>query len=71
MDTIKLKVVEDYVNKDLRYGAGSVIDVPEVLGLWLMRDAPGCFERIAPAVPSEKAITAAPADKMQRRARTK
>jgi len=62
-ETIRLKVISEYRAGALYYAAGSTIDAPVETALWLMRDAPGCFELIVEAQPA-KAFDGPPADKM-------
>lgn len=67
---MELKVLKLYINRSVKYTAGSVINVTAGEAAFLLRDAPGCFEEVKPeAALEEKQIEEAPADKMIRRAR--
>lgn len=59
---MKLLLLEDYYSSRGGYKAGQVIDVPDRDALWLLADAPGCFE-----VVEEKAMDAPPVDKQIKR----
>lgn len=41
---MKLRVVQNYNSNTASYQAGQVIDVPDALGEWLMRDSTGSFQ---------------------------
>lgn len=62
-----LIAVHEYVNgpRGLYYRAGQTFDVTDAEYLFLMADAPGCFE------PYVKAIDAPPVDKMLRAPKAK
>lgn len=67
----KLIAKHEYINgpRGLHYHAGEVITVTDAAYLFLMADAPGCFE---PEVePEVKALDAPPADKMLRQPKAK
>lgn len=64
---MRLLVKRRYRNRELFYLPGEIV-VGDALGEWLLRDAPGTFERVGPSV---TALDAPPADKMVRRARKK
>ena len=70
---MKLTVISNYRNQHTEYLIGSVIDIDDTAGEFLMRDAPGCFEVVKPEVeePVEKEIGSPPVDKMIRRGRSK
>lgn len=66
---MKLYVVESYRNRNTEYPKGSVIEVSEEEGKFLLRDAPGCFSKRPPKPEPEpeaekKELDAPPADKM-------
>lgn len=54
---VKLRVTMNYVNRDLVYKAGQIIEVSEEQARYLMADAPEVFE-------IHKEVTAPPKDKM-------
>ena len=56
---MKLKVLRQYGSPRGSWKAGEEIEVDEELGLWLLDDAPGSFEKI-----EEKALDEPPEDKM-------
>lgn len=62
-----LYVVSDYQCRDVHYEKGQVLEVASEHAIFLLADAPGCFALKVP----EKAPEKPPADKMQRRVRTK
>lgn len=59
---MKLRVVKDYACRQHVYFDGSIIEVDEVFGEWLRRDAPDCFEIVKEV--AEKAPDKPPKDKM-------
>lgn len=63
----KLVALSEYTNspRGLHYRPGEVFDVTDADHLFLMADAPGCFE------PYVKAIDAPPVDKMLRQPKVK
>lgn len=61
---MKLFVKEDYVIPGISYSGGSTIDVDDLLGRWLLSDAPNTFEKVT----EEKAEKQPPVDKMVRKA---
>lgn len=67
----KLIATSEYTNgpRGLHYVPGDVIEPTDAEYLFLMADAPGCFE-IAPE-PTVKAVDAPPADKMLRQPKAK
>ncbi len=71
MNIVKLRVLSEYICRGEHYFAGAVIDVPESHAEFLMRDAPGCFERVTDATPQHTELEAPPVDKMVHRARRK
>lgn len=58
-----LKVKSRYLNRDVVYNVGQVIEVDDDYAAWLMRDCPTCFEDIKPHGEA-KAMIGPPADKM-------
>lgn len=62
MATHKLKVISEYIGRGMHFAAGTTLEADDMLFLFLMADAPGCF-----AVIEEKAIDAPPVDKMVRK----
>ena len=70
MNTVKLLVISEYISRGERYPEGKVLEVDETRAAFLLRDAPGCFERVEDA-PIHTEIEVPPADKMVRRARRK
>ena len=52
---MKLRVLADYVERDVRYRAGTEIEVPDGEGEHLLRDSPGSFELWEPEKPQRKA----------------
>jgi hypothetical protein len=70
MNTVKLLVISEYISRGERYPEGKVLEVDEARAAFLLRDAPGCFERVEDA-PIHTEIDAPPVDKMVRRARRK
>ncbi len=65
---MQLRVLRAYRCRELRYEPG-IIEIPDSLGEWLMRDSPGRFERVVEI--ETGALDAPPADKMMRRKRVK
>ena len=57
---MKLLLKSFYINRNVHYLEGMIIEVSEEEGEFLMRDAPGCFE----VVGAEKALRGPLADKM-------
>lgn len=53
----KLKVVSEYIGRGMHFPAGQILEPDDDLYLFLMADAPGCFEQV-------KEIVAPPVDKM-------
>lgn len=43
---MKLEVLSDYQAGELRWAAGEVVDVGDLLGEHLLRDSPGSFRRL-------------------------
>jgi len=71
MNTVKLLVISEYISRGERYPEGKVLEVDEARAAFLLRDAPGCFERVEDIEPIAAAYTEPPVDKMVRRARRK
>ena len=74
MNIVKLLVISEYISRGERYPEGKTLEVPEDRAAFLLRDAPGCFERVEDApihTEQSAAFDAPPADKMVRRARRK
>lgn len=67
----KLIALSEYTNgpRGLHYRPGEVITVTDAEYLFLMADAPGCFEQYVE--PEGKALDAPPADKMLRQPKVK
>lgn len=76
---IKLRVLSKYRNQRTSYAAGSIIEVSEAEGAFLMKDAPECFAIIGadpkPYETKEESRVAGfempPADKQMRRQKAK
>jgi hypothetical protein len=49
---MQLRVVSQYVNRNVGYQPGQIIDVSPEEAVWLMTDAPSCFEEVV-EVPAE------------------
>lgn len=66
----KLIAKHEYTNGPLglHYGVGETFDASDALYLFLMADAPGCFEEYRAPV---KALDAPPVDKMLRQPKVK
>lgn len=58
---MRLRVVQNYNSNTASYQAGQVIDVPDALGEWLMRDSTGSFEPVedAPVVEEPRRLRVA------------
>lgn len=69
----KLIARSEYVNgpRGLHYRPGETFDATDAEYLFLMADAPGCFEAYVEVEPEGKAIDAPPADKMLRQPKAK
>lgn len=72
----KLRANADYENgpRKLHYRRGEEFEASDDLMLFLMADAPGCFEVVTPLAPVEppaKALDAPPNDKMLRKPKAK
>lgn len=69
MGTLRAKTEYRNGPRGLHYKPGQEFDADDALYLFLMADAPGCFEPVqdAPAKAEPKAVDAPPADKMVRR----
>lgn len=70
---MKLRVIGRYVNRGTQYEAGTVIDVPEAEGRFLLADAPGCFSVLPnpPLHTEHREIDHSPVDRMMRGRRRK
>ena len=71
--TKKLIAVGEYTNgpRGLHYQPGETFDATDAEYLFLMADAPGCFEAHVEPEPAGKALDAPPADKMMRQPKVK
>lgn len=71
---MKLKVLSKYANQGAQYDAGQVIEVSEESAIFLTTDSPDSFRVVDEAPrntePEVKEFSA-PADKMERKHRTK
>jgi hypothetical protein len=71
---MKLKVVSPYKSSSTVYEVGQVLDLPDNMAAWLLRDAPGCFEVLLPEgseVEYRDASQLEARDRMMRRPRTR
>ena len=57
---MKLKVLNQYKSQKAQYRLGQVIEVDDPDGDFLMRDAPGCFEKHVEAPPMDKMVQGPP-----------
>lgn len=71
--TKKLIAKHEYTNgpRGLHYRAGETFAATDAEYLFLMADAPGCFEVYVEPEPTAKAIDAPPVDKMLRQPKAK
>jgi len=58
-----LRCLNPYRNRDEHIPAGTIIELDEARAVWLMRDAPGCFEFYQPNAEA-KMLEEPPEDKM-------
>lgn len=63
---MRLYVISDYKNRELHYEPGQILEVTPAEAAHLLADAPGCFSTTA-----AKEVDKPPADRMQRKVRTK
>lgn len=52
---MKLRCLESYVSKHGNHQKGAVVEVPESIGAWLLRDSPGSWESVEDAQPKAAA----------------
>lgn len=67
---MKLQCLKPFNEQGLCFTAGSVVEVSEAMGHYLLSNYPACFARYAEPVEPPAAPDAPPADKMIRRGRT-
>ena len=60
---MKLVCVRQYKSAVLAAQPGDVLEVPQELGEWLLRDGALCFEEPAPPEPPKRALRKPPRDK--------
>jgi len=63
---VKLKVLKRYKTVAFDYAAGATITVGNEFGLWLLADAPGCFQEIVPDGPHFEAFVEPAQDRKMR-----
>lgn len=62
----KLKVLSEYIGRGMHFPVGTVLEADDALALFLLADAPGCFEEMTDETQEMAAIDAPPKDKMVR-----